>query len=326
MSKDNNFKVFYGSSNKYAFGDDNSCKGDKQLNKMENNEKKHKNSIPDINILKVMSYNIWFSNILQNERLISLIENIKYHDPHVLCLQEVTNVVFDNLVDGLHEYPYHYPKKLKQQYGCVIFSKHPIIKSEEIQYKNTQMGRSLVICHINVTVYNNIDNYSEGNPMSITSKEVNVSPSIKEIVIATSHYESIFKNFNSVKIEQFNKTKDILEDINDYHDNIILCADTNIVKTEEKYFITNDNKWKDSWIEDGEKEDNKNTYDSYKNENLMNRLIGNYTSRIDRIIYINSKLLVQEDFKLITACYGTIEPSDHFGIMTTFSIAVGVKL
>ena len=44
--------------------------------------------------IKVLSYNIWFDEADQKERLNSLIETIKHNDPDVVCLQEVVPKVF----------------------------------------------------------------------------------------------------------------------------------------------------------------------------------------------------------------------------------------
>jgi tyrosyl-DNA phosphodiesterase 2 len=289
--------VLHGFTSKYSLG---SPKEIKQASH------KHLPSLKEnnINVFKVMNYNIWFSEIHQIERLISLGENIKLHNPDIICFQEVTPMIYEKLINQLCEHTYYYPQKMENNYGCVIFSKHPIIDSTEVTYKNTSMNRNLLTATIELKVYN-------------AKKDIIET---KNIIIGTSHFESIFKKFNGIKIEQYDKAKKVLDEINNGQNFVILCADTNITNGEEKYFITSDNNWKDAWIVDGEDDNKKDTYDSYNNTNLMSRFTSKYTSRIDRIIYIENNLLVQEDFELIKGIDGLIEPSDHFGIMATFRL------
>lgn len=256
-----------------------------------------------------MSYNIWFSEEDRMERTISLIENIKENNPDVICMQEVTKPVFDYLIKNFKNYPYHYPTKPNKNYDCMIFSKFVISKAKEFVFKNSSMDRKIIATLLNINV---------------TSKEKNnLVIENFPLVVATCHFESLFKAQNQVKIEQFETAKTILENLlKSYGPDcpIIFCADTNIMPKEESYYITNDNYWKDCWIESGGDKHNKFTYDTILNENLKNRNIGVIRSRIDRIIYNDIDELQLLSFRLIKGNENYIEPSDHFGIMAEIGL------
>jgi endonuclease/exonuclease/phosphatase family metal-dependent hydrolase len=246
------------------------------------------------NEITVMTYNIWFADRDRYERLISLIENIEYYQPDVICFQEVLCPIYDQLKLRLNTYLYYYPENPKYKYNCVIFSKYPIIEEKYYEYTNTQMGRGLLISVIEV---NN-----------------------KKIAIATSHFESVFQKVNQIKIKQYNEAKYILENLVSSVDYIIFGSDTNITSDEEAFFIADDKEWKDAFKSAGSPKNQEYTYDSKENANLCGRKIGYFRSRIDRIVYFdkNIKLI---DFKLIKGMEELIEPSDHFGVMCKFSLS-----
>lgn len=235
----------------------------------------------------IMSYNIWFSEKKRTERMISLIENILYHDPDIICLQEVTVPIYDQLVYRLGQFKYHFPQNPTNKYNCVIFSKYELTDQKYIEYTNSVMDRGLVIT--SVKILNKI------------------------ITIATSHFESLFQRHNATKLEQFKIADDELSKIAEKN-TVILCADTNIVGNEDNLFMP---KWIDAWVKAGMGKEDQYTYDSEYNDNLNNRQLGYYRSRIDRIVFLNGSL---EKFKLIKGLAELIEPSDHFGVMAQFSI------
>src|ERR1700744_470837 len=159
-------------------------------------------------LIKIMSYNIWFSEFFRIERMISLVENINHYNPDIICMQEVISTVYDKLIFHLVHYKYHYPKDVNNSYNCVIFSKYPIIECENVLYNNTFMGRSLLTTVIRILLENN---------------------EYRNIVVATSHFESVFNKVNPIKIEQFYKAKAVLEKMHKKYESVILCADTNLI-------------------------------------------------------------------------------------------------
>lgn len=259
-----------------------------------------------MNKISVMSYNIWFDTFKREKRLISLVNTIKYNNPDIICLQEVVPEVCDILYDQLKNlYKFRYPKKIDSLYGCMIFSRYKIIQCDEHIYDKTQMERKLyyIVIEINNSIENNLQN----------------------LAIVTSHFESDFKKNNPIKISQYTEALNILNDLYNKYNGVILCADTNILPHEEKYFITKDKYWLDAWKESGSDKLCEYTYDTKLNINLSNRIFHNeIRSRIDRIIYRGQSILNPMNFKLIVGQEQTIEPSDHFGIMVDFEIVNNV--
>jgi endonuclease/exonuclease/phosphatase family metal-dependent hydrolase len=249
-----------------------------------------------MNLISVMSYNIWFDEMDREKRLQSLLETIEHNNPDIICLQEVTAKVGESLIENLAgTYKYVYPNKICLSYGCMIFSRYKITHCNERDYAKTMMGRKL--------------------------HYIIIEHGSQKLVIATSHFESDFKKKNDVKITQYIEARNILNDLYYAHGPIILCSDTNILPHEEKYFITEDKYWYDTWRESGSDCSIEYTYDTKLNINLKNRGIRKeIRSRIDRIIYRGNNILVPLNFKLIKGSGDRIEPSDHFGIMSEFEI------
>lgn len=257
-----------------------------------------------MNQLKIISYNVWFEQFMEVERTISLLININKHKPDVVCFQEVRPKIFNILIEKLKEYKYFFPLKISKNYGCVIFSKLPIIDSVVYPYENTKMDRNLTC----VTI---------AYPCKIKIND-DITIQQRDVLIATSHYESEFKykHLNKNKINQFRQTEKIMNDLfNSKCQNIIICADFNILEHEEPYFIKDD--FKDAWIEKG-KLDECYTYDSFHNIYLMMKGYS-YLSRVDRILYklTTCKLI---DFKIINGIPEQPEPSDHFGVVGKFEV------
>ena len=251
-------------------------------------------------MFKVMSYNLWFDTKDQVKRLESLLAVISEHDSDIICLQEVIPDVYNLLKRILKDYKYSYPKKIDKSYGCAIFSKYKANKCEEYVYYRSSMGRSLLTMQIMVNKH--------------------------KILVATTHYESLFKKKeeNTVKLGQYNYSKEILDKEKKYNDLVILCADTNILPKEEKQFFgghgercSDKNGWHDCW-EYNCNENIKYTYDYKTNENVKNKGSMKFRSRLDRILYNGEVIL--NNFDLITGIDGLIQPSDHHGIIAEFCL------
>lgn len=228
-------------------------------------------------MFRVLSYNVWFKDYKRMERTKELINRIKKNNPDLVCLQELIPETFEIIKTNLNDYKYVFPKQFTDVYGCAIFSKYEMLLNEEHEFTSL-MGRKLLTTVINFKDHN--------------------------VVICNTHFESEFGNKNVTKIGQFKKTKSILNKIKEYGP-VILCADTNIMESDEKEFIV-DKGWRDAWIENGSLIDKQHTYYYYKKG-----------SRLDRIIYNGPKLI---NFYLIKSTDKSVEASDHFGVMSDFQI------
>ena len=285
------------------------------------------------NELSVLSYNIWFEAVDDNERLNSLLAHILYYDPDVICLQEVRPKIYDILIKEMVNYEYHYPQNIKYNYGCVIFSKYRISQHLVVPFANSSMGRELLICKIDYPVLEQDGGVEKA-----------------EVMIVNTHFESIFKRNieNTIKIKQYEQSYDILnklydQNTKDDYNTIIFCSDTNILYHEECKFPFNNQKkndeqtddymfideeesdeeesdndlWKDAWSIKGTSK-NRYTYNGHTNMHLKDRNY-KYTSRLDRIL-CRSEVCHISEFKLVELIDGFVEPSDHFGIIATFNL------
>ena len=259
------------------------------------------------NDLIVLSYNIWFDKAMCFERTASLCEYIISNNADVVCLQEVRPEIFEILISLLKDFKYYFPKKINKDYGCVTFSKYQISKCLDFQYYNSSMGRSLLITKIN---------YPHKN-------EYNVVNNI-DIVIANSHFESLFKKYqeNEVKLKQYEIARQFLDTLYVTYKNVILCSDTNVMQNEEYKFDQEfeQNLWIDCWKIKGTTL-NEFTYDSKLNSHLNIKLMKfPLRSRIDRILYKTNNCYI-DNFDIIKSNNtNNIEPSDHFGVYCKFLI------
>jgi endonuclease/exonuclease/phosphatase (EEP) superfamily protein YafD len=247
--------------------------------------------------LTVLTYNIWFDNLMLQERIISLITKIIELKPDIICLQEVREDVYNILLSNLKNYKYIHPTKITSVYGTIIMSRLPIKNCLTYPFKNSKMGRELIITNFGV----------------VDSKK-------KEhiIVCATTHFESLFnKNKpNFEKLAQYDITEQILNNMYEQYGNIIFATDTNILAHEEGSFFSS-GLWTDAYLMLGD-DQKKFTYDGRKNVYLMLKKIP-FRSRLDRILFrTDSCELI--DYKLIeTDGKDDVEPSDHFGVLVKFS-------
>ncbi len=260
-----------------------------------------------MNKLSVLSYNVWFDNTLETERVTSLITTVSYHDPDVLCLQEVKPNIYAVLIKNLKNYKYHYPSKISFGYGCVILSKLPITKTLSCPFASSQMGRILEIVKTDYPY------------QSVEDDGIGIEK--RQIIIATTHFESIFQRAspNTEKLNQFKESHTVLNQVYNMFKNVIFCADTNILPSEEKDFIPTESTdvWADSWKLVGSPNE-KFTYDGDENIYLQLKACS-YRNRLDRILFRTDNCEI-DSFQLVKGLDGLTEPSDHFGVLSRFTV------
>ena len=234
--------------------------------------------------MKLLSYNIWFSEKEREERLIILFEIIEKYNPDIICLQEVIPSTFDFINKYFRNRYNIFPQILTTRYGNIILSKYPIINYKIIELKS------------------NMDR-------NITSINVQTEKDICEFI--TIHLESEFPKIttvpNSLKKEQFDETMKIFKENNI---STFCLGDTNIRENENEYFVSEH--CKDSWVEDGMIVGKKYTYNHLTNYHIKNK----YKSRFDRIFYKSDNWTLEE-FNII-GNDTEILASDHYGIIASF--------
>src|SRR3990172_10899218 len=98
-----------------------------------------------MNVLTVVSYNIWFDETLRLERTVSLIQTLHNLNPDVICLQEVIPEIYEVLITLLSDYRFHFPKKINKNYGCVTFSLIRLNKLSKCEFAITISNFSISI-------------------------------------------------------------------------------------------------------------------------------------------------------------------------------------
>ena len=245
--------------------------------------------------IKIMSYNIWFVSYRHDERLNSLISNIRLHDPDILCLQEVLSEDVNFIQSSLAQlnFQHVYPSQLTTRYGCMTFSKLPILNATQSIPLPTEMGRRLLLTKIKVCT--------------------------GSVIVGNTHFESEFGIVNKTKWSQYcvaSKTVDLLHK---KYGNIVLCADTNATVHDETHITSNFGSFNDCWAVGGSDMTKCYTYDINTNKHLRDRRT-NFTNRLDRIYYKSAGSLEYVDFDMPPPIPHLLAPSDHHPICSTFSI------
>lgn len=236
--------------------------------------------------LKILTYNIWFANILPTERLKSLIQIIQNLNPDIICFQEIKPQIYNILTKILSEYKFVHPENITTEYGIAIFSKIKYNKTTNYKFFNSRMGRNLISIRIKI---NNMDLY-----------------------ILTSHFESEFNKSepNQIKLDQYNLAEKYISNLYSETNNIIFPCDTNLLESEDSKFDLIFNKYSDAWKILGNNQ-NKFTFDGKSNSHIKKK----YQTRLDRIIYKTNNFKLKK-FDLVGKSNNNnfIEPSDHYGI------------
>ena len=250
-------------------------------------------------MILLATYNIWFDpqNILERSRLIikEILQNTPFID--VIAFQEITPITLEYFLKSPLNKLYNFSKtKLDQSYDTLIIWRKTftLLNYYNFKFQNSKMGRGLEL----ISLQNSLkDSYSE------------------TYLIGTSHLESEFKT-NAVKLEQFNKSFQILQEYSKKHLLTIFMGDTNIIQEHNNNFIVPD-KWIDVFNIINPPKNLKWTYDYQMNDNVSIKK----KSRLDRIYYFQNTSMTPNSFSFLgqTPNNEGIYPSDHFGVLTSFT-------
>jgi exonuclease III len=251
------------------------------------------------NMLKIITYNIWFSLQCAEERTDSLCNIINKKDPHVVCLQEARPEILTLLKDKLTNYCCLTDSISPLLYDCCIFIK----KCDDIVIDYSD-------CHVLPFEF------------SIMMRRLHIANIIyksKKICIANSHFESIFDPKDTrieLKRTQYMHANNIMSKFFKEKDMYVICADFNMTKFDETSYNSAFAEWNDSWrCGDGF------TYDTESNTFLQKKFKYTIQSRIDRILYKSIHDVKTSCFLLGSSILNSnlIEPSDHYGVESIFS-------
>ncbi|KAF3788358.1 Tyrosyl-DNA phosphodiesterase 2 [Nymphaea thermarum] len=217
----------------------------------------------ELDTMTILTYNVWFREDLElNERMRALGELIKQHDPHIICMQEVTPDIYEIFKKSSWWNAYHCSVSDRlasvRPYFCMQLSKLLVKGFHRYPFNNSIMGRELCLADLDVGAG-------------------------KQLVVATSHLESPCpapprwdQMYSKERIVQANETLERLKAF----PNAIFCGDMNWDDKLDGTFPLVEG-WIDAWLElrPGE---NGWTYDTKGNEMLS----GNRTlqKRLDRVI------------------------------------------
>lgn len=248
-------------------------------------------------MLRVLTYNIWFSDFIADERLQSLKKIVNNTEPHIICLQEVREYIYEEIHKMFDDYIIK-PDVLDQKYDSIILVKKTndidFDSYSVIEYEHSIMMRNL---HVVKLTYKNVP-----------------------FLIGNSHFESIFDSADErikLKYLQYKQAKDILNDVfRSNNEELILCCDSNLTSEGVEIFNQIYHDWTDAWINDEEGF----TYDTCNNPYLK-RINKEIRFRLDRILKHGNRTKIKSTQVVNKTMSGVKkEVSDHYGVLTHLEI------
>ncbi|GLJ40442.1 hypothetical protein SUGI_0833190 [Cryptomeria japonica] len=214
------------------------------------------------NAVVLLTYNVWFREDLEvHARMNELGNLIEQHQPHIICFQEVTPIIYEIFRHSNWWTKYQCSISLQsakmRAYFCIQLSRLPVINFQRSPFRNSIMGREL--CRA----------------------DVDTSGS-KQLVIATSHLESPCpappkwdQMYSAERIFQAKESFNVLKNL----PNVIFAGDMNWDDRLDGEPPLPDG-WYDVWVKFRPGKDGW-TYDTKSNKMLTgNRVL---RKRLDRI-------------------------------------------
>jgi endonuclease/exonuclease/phosphatase family metal-dependent hydrolase len=156
--------------------------------------------------MKILTWNIDNDLINISERVLGIVDLLRSQDPDIICLQEVTKVVYDILINKLVDY---------------IFT----------EYNNERSYTTIM------AIKRGIDSQTSTSNIQLTStmNREAIVYGTENLCIVTFHLESgpVNKQVRRLQINQ------ILQSLND--DKVILCGDTNFIYPDENQLLIQNN-------------------------------------------------------------------------------------
>ena len=254
--------------------------------------------------IKMLTYNIWFSDEKMRERMEALGEIVEDLEPDLLTFQEVTRDNLAVLREQRWFSRYHlvpWPPDLAKEgksHFVVILSSFPVERWEVYTLKTSPRNRTLVVAE----------------PKSFTSSAEVV------FVIATTHLA--YSGYNTkLREEQLRESVKIIS----AYDNVCVMGDLNIQDKVDGDVVL-PSPWIDAWLSiSGNSESNGYTWDRNKTpfasvlKSTVNSI--SYQIRLDRVLCKLSDFKVKE-MRIVgdKVTKSGVRPSDHFGLFTVIEL------
>lgn len=244
------------------------------------------------NKLRLLTWNLWFDDYLQIERLLSVLSYVEPLAPDIVAFQEMTDISDRFFADRSIPFSRSYYRVSAtlpqwQWYWEALYSQFPIgDTSERRAYRHSDMGRGVTLLH---------------------NRDL-------DLVVGCTHLES--ENEYALRRDQFSEAIEHLESFK--ASNTILVGDTNL-RTGEKLDDLLPRGWSDAW---GTLKPDDPGYTVNSDINPMGH--GNRKHRLDRVYYCCQNF-EPSDIKLLGTTPEKTEtgrlfcPSDHFGLLIDFS-------
>lgn len=245
--------------------------------------------------LRVISYNVWFNQSTAKQRIPEILDIIAEKKADIIALQEAESWILDFIINDrrFNEYQLIYHKTWRYHLfgslsGGLLFLSRFEPKSIHYQALPSSMGRGM---------------------LSFKSRLADI-----ELCVTSVHLDSMLDDTQQ-RIEQ-------LIQIEKYHascENVILLGDFNFGDADPENNILA-NHYRDVW-KALHPEQAGFTWDLNNNSLARtNSFVGEGSSRLDRI-FVKSQRLQEKMIEILgtrsfSSSYGSLYPSDHFGLMS----------
>jgi tyrosyl-DNA phosphodiesterase 2 len=260
--------------------------------------------------LKLLTYNVWFADVAQRERMEAIGRLVASSSPHVVALQEVTPGLEEMLRSGSWASSYSFspsPRGVPYYTLLAVRTTFRRVSFRRIPFPNSRMGRDVTSCMLEL-----------GGG--------------KRLCVATSHLESFLSREDTSSQERLAQLSTALSELSRTGSptDCILAGDMNWDDTLEGPMQLSGG-WKDAWklLRPGEPG---HTYDAGANA----MLIGGMRKRLDRVVvradsYLpgSIEMVGREAIEGVQYTKTTkggskrlpVLPSDHFGLLYTARLA-----
>ncbi|XP_031554976.1 uncharacterized protein LOC116291883 [Actinia tenebrosa] len=261
----------------------------------------------------LFTLNIWFGDFKMKQRMAAIGRTVSDLKPDIITFQEVTTVSL-KLLKSQEWFPLYkmVPDKIleNQGYFVVILSKFEVVKWRSLPFKNSRMGRNLLIAELKA----NIQALEDGNKIAGQKISNSRKGSYIYLTIATSHLESMA--FTTKEREaQLQQSLQILSE----YDDVCLMGDLNLeLKVDGEVYLPTP--WIDTWLSiPGNSHSNGYTWDPAMNSNAQVSEPNTTKDRFDRVFCKLLNFSVKNMSIIGTEPHDGVHLSDHFGVFTNLT-------